>query len=54
MTKYEKLMNKADENMRNALETTDGNLKAFYYNASKGYEARAKNLTIKEGTEQVK
>lgn len=54
MTKYEELMNKADENMRNALETTDVDLKTFYYNASKGYEAKAKNLTLKEAGEQVK
>lgn len=54
MTQYEKMMNKADECTSKAIAAKDVNIKAFYYNASKGYEMKAKNLTIKEGMEQVK
>ncbi|MBR2909289.1 MAG: hypothetical protein IKC11_02955 [Clostridia bacterium] len=45
---YEKLMNKAKECFNKALQTTDVCLKAFYFGASKGYEDKAKNLTIEE------
>lgn len=49
MTKYESLIRKSEELLEMAKSTKDVDLKAFYFNASKGFEIKAKNLKIKEG-----
>lgn len=46
MTKYEYLMNKADECGKRALDSTDVNLKKFYSNASIGFTKKARDLTV--------
>lgn len=45
---YEKLIKKANQCFEKALKTKDVELKIFYLSASKGYEDKAKNLTIEE------
>lgn len=45
---YEKLIEKAELYIAKAKETTNLELKIFYLKASKGFKAKAKNLSIEE------
>ena len=51
MTKYEKMIKKANESLEKALITTDLELRIFYFNASKGLKFIASNLTVEEAGE---
>lgn len=48
-TVYQHLMDQRDKCVAKALKTKDGNLKVFYVNASRGFEEKARNLTLEEG-----
>lgn len=48
-TVYQHLMDQRDKCVAKALKTKDGNLKVFYANASRGFEEKARNLTLEEG-----
>lgn len=54
MTRYEYLINKADELLNRAIQETNVSLKAFYYNAGKGFKLKAQRLTVEEAGEQAK
>lgn len=53
MTKYEYLMNKANECYCKARETNDLDLKLFYNSAFIGFSIKAAKLTVEEAGEQV-
>lgn len=53
MTKFEKLMNKSDMCEVRALKCKNPSMKAFWKNASLGYEIKALNLTVREASEDV-
>lgn len=54
MTKYEKLIEKSNESLMKALNTTNLDLRIFYFNASKGLKFIANNLTLEQAIEIVK
>lgn len=45
---YQTLIEQSEEALEKAKQTTDLNLKLFYLRVAKGYERKAKNLTIGE------
>ena len=49
MTKYEYLMNKADECETKALKEKNLDMLLFWKHASEGFEQKALNLTVEEG-----
>lgn len=53
MSKYEDLMNRAEECEIKAAETKDTNLKLFYRNASEGYKIKAEKLTLDEALQKI-
>lgn len=53
MTKYEKMIKKANESLEKAKSTTNLDLRIFYFNASKGLKFIASNLTVEEAGEIV-
>ena len=56
MTRYEYLMNRKDEAEQKALEMTKKNepeLAQFYMNGAKGFEKKAKRLTIEEAGKNI-
>lgn len=48
MTRYEKLMEKAENCLKMAKRVVSKDIQAFFFNASKGFEKKAKQLTIEE------
>lgn len=55
MTNYEYLMNRKDEAEQKALEMLKKNelaLSQFYMNGAKGFEKRAKALTVEEASKR--
>lgn len=53
MTKYERLMSLAKIMHDKALSNDCVDMKIFFLNASKGYEEKARKLTIQEAMELV-
>ena len=49
MTKYEYLMNKADECETKALKEKNLDMLLFWKHASEGFKQKALNLTVEEG-----
>ena len=49
MTKYEYLMNKADECEAKALKEKNLDMLLFWKHASEGFKQKALNLTVEEG-----
>lgn len=52
MTKYEKMIEKSNESLEKALNTSNLDLRLFYLGASKGYKDKANNLTIEQGEQE--
>lgn len=53
MTRYELLIENADECHSRAIATDNVNLKKFYLNAEEGYREKAAHLTVEEAHEVV-
>lgn len=53
MTKFEELKNKENGCIKRAIETTDENLKKFFYNAAEGFRIKMERMKIKEAGEKV-
>lgn len=53
MTKFENLKNKENNCIAKAIETTDENLKKFFYNAAEGFRIKIAKMTVKEAKEEV-
>ena len=50
MTKFEYLMYESDNCKNKAIETSDTDLKKFFYQASVGFKRKADKLTIEEAS----
>lgn len=54
MTRYEDLINKAEDCRCKAIATDNVDLKKFYLNAEQGYRKQAEELTVEEAQEVIK
>lgn len=54
MTKFEELMNKADECETKALKEKNVDMRLFWHNAGVGFKEKALKLTVEEGIKCLK